>query len=115
MNRCTIPRQIDDQRYVYGECTWHGRIWTSGQKPVDVDVSSHGEDPRFEKDLVPVCPVCGGDLWEVASEEEFWAMVHNQERELPGYEAMLRWSRGKCYSDFETLQSAWHQAMEGQN
>ena len=115
MNRCTAPKGIGETRYVFGRCTWHGPIAMAGTSLRRVEVSSHGDDrPRFETLDVPSCPHCGSALFEM-SEAEWWGLVQRQERTLPGYEAMMRWSQGKCFPDFDTLQNAYRQAMEGQN
>jgi hypothetical protein len=115
MNRCTTPKLIGDTRYVWGSCTWHGPISLAGHIAHPVDISSYGEDMRIEHFQLPVCPHCQGTLMESPTEEEWWATIRNHERELPGYEAMVRWSQGKCFPDFETMQNAYWQAMEGQD
>ena len=115
-NFCSTPIQPGDTRYVNGlGCTWHGPIALADERVQPADVSSHGEEPQSFDALVPCCPKCRGALMESPTEEFFWSMVRNQERNAPGYEAMLRWSKGKCFPDFDTLQNAYRQAMEGQS
>jgi hypothetical protein len=67
-----------DKRFVYGAtCTWFGSI-------NEVAVRS----------IVPCCPVCGGVLFEMATEAEWWAGVERFQSEgHEGYRAMLEWQR----------------------
>lgn len=114
MSFCSIPIQPSDRRYVNGiGCTWHGPIAKAATRVHRADTSSHGEEPQAYDAMVPCCPHCNSFLNETPDEEFFWSMIRNQERNYPGYEAMLRWSLGKCFPDFSTLQDAWRQAMEG--
>lgn len=101
MSACVTPAEgVTDARYVYGvSCPWHGSVRSAGER-------STGE---------PCCPGCGGELAELPTEHDFWAMIRNQERNVPNYEAMLRWAGRRCFGDFDTLQNAWRQAMEGQS
>lgn len=89
-----------DIRYAYSKtCTWHG--------PYSALATTSRE--------IPCCPFCAStDIVEVATSGDFWEGARRSELDLPGYEAMLRWSQGKCYPDFETMQNAYRQAMEGQ-
>lgn len=102
MTPCTLPAipaaGTLETRYVHGvECIWHGSICEAATRDT-------GE---------PCCPHCGGLLGEYVSESHFWTMVRAQERKLPRYEAMLRWSRRLCFPDFDTLQNAFRQSMTG--
>lgn len=114
-HRCSAPAQPGDTRYVYAEhCTWHGPIALAGTAKYRVDVTSTASEQReYWVTEAPCCPRCKDTLCELSSEDDFWAMVRNQERELPGYEAMLRFGAARCYPDFDTLQNAWRQAIEG--
>ena len=96
---CTDPVQIGDERYVYGwPCTWHGPI---AEAAVRVPAE-------------PCCPHCSGRLLEKPTEAAWWEMIGVGDKLMPGYEAMMRWSQGKCFPDFDILQNAYRQAMEGQ-
>lgn len=84
-------------------CCWHDELSKAGKKKHRL----LGE--------VSCCPECGSDLNEYPSAADFWSMVKRNDSKLPGYEATLRWSQGKCYPDYDTLQNAYRQAMEGQS
>ena len=97
-NACTTPAGPADMRYVYGaDCTWHGPIAMAGATA----------------DGTPCCPVSGGPLLELPSEEAFWAEASANNRANPMAEPMLRWSRLRCFPDADTLENAYRQAMEG--
>ncbi len=94
------PAVPGDVRYVFGvECTWHDAIRAAGRT----------------RDGTPVCPHCGGALYNLLTETEFWNGVAAMTRTSPGYDEMMRWSRGRCFPDFDTQENAWRQAMEGQS
>jgi len=93
------------EQYAYGtECTWHGPLTFTalGKTPDGWDVS-----------VAPAaCPKCGQPL-KTTTADEFWHGVKQCDRHDPGHEALMRWSEGKCFPDFDTLQNAYRQAMEG--
>lgn len=92
-----------DTRYGIGvTCTWSGPVSEAGIKPVAL--------LRFGQ--VFVCPECGGPLSFALSEEDYWATVAVGEKRAQGYEKMMRWAKGRCYPDAETLLNAYRQAME---
>ena len=94
---CVLPLQPDDERYVHGKsCTFHG--------PIDRAAAA-----RF--DHIPKCPTCGGALIEYANEEAWWAAVRAHDPQYRNYETMLRWSEGRCFPDFDTLENAWRQSL----
>jgi len=70
----------DDKRLAYGAtCTWFGQIQEVGKK------SPHS---------IPCCPLCGGVLFEMPTEQEWWDGVDKYERDgHPGYRAMWEWQR----------------------
>lgn len=73
-----------DQRFCFGaNCTWFGRIDEVGS--------------RFG---VPACPVCGGVLFEMDTEADWWTGVDKFQADgHPGYRGMLEWQRTnkKCF------------------
>ena len=100
MTPCTTPAESGDTRYVYGlPCTWHGPIAAAAA----------------DFDMKPCCPHCGCSLAELPGEGAFWEMVRVGDRLNPGYEALMHWAQGRCFSDGETLENAYRQAMEGQD
>ena len=74
----TIVRETDT-RYVYGAtCAWHGPIQEVG---------------RIGSGL-PACPHCGGVLFEVDTEEKWWAGVDAAEADgRPGYRKFIESNR----------------------
>jgi hypothetical protein len=61
---------------------------------------------------LPCCPHCGGVLFEVATEEEWWASARRHEADgHPGYVAALEWSRGQCFPSVEALLTAAAEAL----
>lgn len=94
------------EQYAYGRtCTWHGPT-TFALPAVKVDWAHDASEPAF------VCPRCALPL-VVTTAEAFWATAAATEKAIPEYVAMLRWSWGKCFPDFTTMQDAYRQAMEG--
>ena len=79
-----------DPRIVYGtRCVW----WDSIAK---VGRTEGGRHP------LPCCPRCGGALFEVPSEADWWAGVDRHEKAgNPGYRAFVEWLRGKCFPKYE--------------
>lgn len=76
-----------DGRLCYGAtCTWFGSI----------------HETKQTKEGLPCCPFCGGVLFEMAHEGEWWDGVDKYEREAPhpGYRAMWEWQRAqkKCFT-----------------
>lgn len=71
-----------DTRVVYGAmCSW----WDSIDK-----VSSN--------DGLPCCPHCGGILFEVPTEEEWFKGVDlYAAKGHPNYRKFIEWLRGKCF------------------
>jgi hypothetical protein len=74
---------IGGGRIVYGaRCTWWGSI---------SEVGSTGTG-------LPVCPHCGGVLFEVPDEAGWWQGVDAYEAEgRAGYRRLIEWARGRCY------------------
>ncbi len=98
---------MTDERYGYGtNCTWHGPL-TFSVPAVRVDWAND------ESDEAAACPKCGSPLKTDLSAEVFQARCAAVDRHRPGYDDMMRWSQGKCFPDFDTMQNAYRQAMEG--
>lgn len=94
MSRC-------DTRVVYGaRCAWWGSI-------ADVGSTRSG---------LPGCPHCGGVLFEIDSEEEWWASAHRHARAQgdPNYPEFLAWLRdaGRCFPTIKDARDAWWAATE---
>ncbi len=107
MNRTEASTAMElptESRHVYGAaCTWHDREENAGKtKPRIIAGQSIS---------LPCCPHCGSALLEMSA-DEWWALARKNDRSQPGYEDMLRWSQGKCFPDFDTLQNAYRQAKE---
>lgn len=85
------------------QCTWHGDPRTAGTRRVSVGLIQTTE---------PACPHCGSPLVEVVSAASWWAGARSMPI-FPEYEALMRWSQGKCFADFDTLHNAYRQAMAG--
>jgi len=91
-NVTTIAEHTGDTRIVYSV---HGTWWDSIDK-----VST--------KNGLPVCPHCGSPLFEMESEDVWWAGVDRYEANgHPGYRAMMEWARGKCFSTMSALVFAY--------
>ena len=94
---------VDGEPYGYGRvCQWHGPLTFAGR------------GARFDTetgDAEHVCPKCGRALI-VTDSDSFWRTVASSEKAIPQYTEMLRWSEGKCFPDFATMQDAFRQAME---
>lgn len=85
---------MTDTRVVYGaRCLWWDSIDKCGRVP--------GSG-------LPGCPHCGSVLYEVPSDAEWWNGARKYEASgNPGYVAMLKWSRGKCYPTLDALRAAY--------
>lgn len=78
-------------------CTW----WDSIGK---VGLTSPGPSGH----RLPCCPHCGGMLFEMENEGQWFAGVDRHEvNGHPGYRAMIEWSRGKCFRNFAALEAAY--------
>lgn len=88
-----------DARIVYGaRCVWWDSIDKVAAKPSGL----------------PCCPSCGGVLFEMASESEWWASVRRHETEQePGYAAFVEWLRGKCYPTADEARLAYAASRGG--
>jgi len=98
-------RSADDPRFCYGAtCTWFGSI---------NEVSSTAKHPRHQQVVghngdLPCCPICGGMLYEMESEAEWWDSIDQFEKgnyprpmahAHPGYRAMWEWQKkeNRCF------------------
>lgn len=93
-------RADSDTRFCYGaNCTWYGSIH---------EVSNTHKHPRWSRESkkddhgLPCCPVCGGMLFEMPNESEWWKGIDQFEsgdypgpksHPHPGYRAMWEWQR----------------------
>lgn len=86
---------VPDGRIAYGaNCRWWGSIG-------EVGTSSRGSG-------LPCCPRCGGMLFEMESEGEWWSGVDAYEAGgHPGYRAFIEWLRGRCYPTFDAAKAAY--------
>ena len=96
------PPKPKDQRVAYGAtCTW----WD--------DISKVGKMPPSNGHSLPCCPRCGGVLFEVPNEAEWFAGADQYERDgHPGYRAKLEWSRGKCFPNQDAMDKAFSNRPE---
>jgi hypothetical protein len=85
-----------DTRIVYGaRCGWWGSI-------DEVAATASG---------LPCCPYCHGVLFEVDSEETWWAGARVYEAEgHPGYVAFLEQNRGEHFPTINALLSAYEES-----
>jgi hypothetical protein len=83
---------MTDTRVVYGAtCSWWDTIDKAG--------STVGG--------LPGCPHCGGPLYEVPTEAEWWAGVYKKvEVDDPDYGEFITWLRGRCHRGPDFFQSA---------
>lgn len=90
-----------DTRIPYGaRCTWWDSIDKVGKRATPTG-------------SIPCCPHCRNVLFEVESEEVWFAGADRYEADgHPGYRAMLEWSRGKCFPNLAALEAAYA-AREG--
>lgn len=74
---------MSDTRVVYGAtCSWWDSIDKVGKTPTGL----------------PACPHCGGVLYEIGSEREWWDGVRRHDADAePGYIAFIEWLRGRCF------------------
>jgi hypothetical protein len=83
-------------RIVYGaRCQWWDSIDKVATKPSGL----------------PCCPRCGGVLFEVGSEERWWADVEAHEAKgSPGYRGFIEWLRGRCFPSYQAALDAYNAA-----
>ncbi len=58
-------------------------------------------------DGVPCCPHCGGTLLQTTASEWDLAIEVWRAEGYPGYAAMIRWSRGKCFPNAAVMRAAY--------
>lgn len=89
---------MTDTRIVYGtRCTWWDSIKNVGSFKTD---SGHN---------LPVCPHCGSPLFEVDSEEKWFAGVDKHEAVGNiGYRDLVEYGRGKCFRNYDELKKAYN-------
>lgn len=85
-----------DPRIVYGmTCTW----WDS--------ISEVG----LINGTLPCCPHCRSVLMEVPNEATWQISIDLYDTKKPGYEAKMKWARGKCFATKEALDQAYAYAQ----
>lgn len=86
-----------DTRIPFGaRCTW----WDSIDK-IGVRFTPGG----FK---LPCCPHCGGMLYEMKDEAEWFASVDKYEAAgNPGYRVLVEWLRGKCFPNYAVARTAF--------
>lgn len=101
-----------DDRIVYGaRCVWWDSISEVGEKPASAG-SPFPASPG-ERGL-PCCPHCGGVLFEVPSETEWWVGVDQHEAAgNPGYRAFVEWLRSRCFPNVATARAAFDAEQGG--
>lgn len=73
---------MTDTRVTYGaRCTWWDSIDKVAKTPSGL----------------PCCPHCGGVLFEVPSETEWWEQVDRCALIEPGYREFIEWLRDRCF------------------
>ena len=82
-----------DGRIVYGaRCTWWDSIDKVAKKPSGL----------------PCCPHCGGVLFEVPTEADWWEQVDDYAAGTePGYREFIEWLRSRCLSSHDQARQAW--------
>lgn len=82
-------------KIVFGaRCAW----WDSIDKAATIKTpSGHG---------LPCCPHCRGVLFEIEPAKWFDGLRQYATIE-PGYEAMMLWSRGRCFATMASLRAAY--------
>lgn len=92
-----------DKRIAYGVgCTWWDSIYRVGKTPMSGGIS------------LPCCPFCKSMLFEVPSEQSWFAGVDAHEKDgNPGYRKLIEWNRGKCFKNMADLKKAYEAEHEG--
>lgn len=128
----TAAQPEQDSRFCYGaNCTWFGPITDVGStgKYKVKDKAEHFPPFPGSADAVdislPCCPCCGGMLFELPQESEFWLALQMFEagtyqtqaeqpaaRPHPGYEAMWKWQQEQktCFATAQELAAAFKTA-----
>ncbi len=78
-------------------CTW----WDGIEKAASLKAAAgdHG---------LPCCPFCGSVLFQHNDEAAYLAGAPEYEADgHPGYVAMLKWARGKCFPDLATMETSY--------
>ncbi len=79
-------------KMVYGaRCAWFDTIDKAALHPNGV---------------TPCCPFCQSVLYE-QDEAAWWAAVKRHAKKVPGYEAVVRWSQGRCFASWQAAKAAY--------
>lgn len=80
-----------DERIVYGMCTWWGSIHEAGDKGI------------------PCCPHCNSNLFEMPSIKVWNHAVEQHEKNgHAGYSDFINWLRGKCFNTYQKAYDAYY-------
>jgi hypothetical protein len=107
----------DDTRFTYGaSCSWFGSIHEVGNTGTHLHWA--GQDKGTHH--LPCCPICGGMLFEMPTEDEWWKSVDDFEagnypastkHPHPGYREMLEWQQKSmfCFKSIYDLRDHFEQ------
>jgi hypothetical protein len=106
---------MKDERIVYGAtCTWWDSIDKVGLTHVEAGVFAPLMPMPGHR--LPCCPKCGGVLYELPTEADWFKGVDRYEHDgHPGYRAMTEWARGKCFPNHEAMTKAYNAFKRGEN
>lgn len=116
-----------DTRFCYGaSCTWFGPIQDVSSTDKYQVKAKEEHFPKLMADAsLPCCPCCGGMLFELPDELDFWNSINAFElgayprsvagtypRRHPGYRVMWEWQRDQktCFPRTEALAEAYKTA-----
>ena len=95
----SVQASPDLTPYAVGvSCTWNDTAGNAGVLGIAGNVKLR-------------CPRCLGAV-RVTTVEAWLSDVQHLSKSVLQFSAMVAWSRGRCFPDYETLESAWRQARE---
>lgn len=104
-----------DTRYTYGAgCSWHGPIAKVGKTaPTPVRMATiGGRQIPIGGHSLPCCPHCGGMLYEMPTEREWWLGARNHEKKGHlNYVVFLLWTaeQSRCWPSLRDAARAYEQ------
>lgn len=105
-----IPRRLSGIVVHGAGCCWWDNIENAGahRQPRQLEPQAISEKGNsFRPAGLPCCPFCGSVLFQHDSEKEFWAGSANYEKTHPGYVALTKWMRGKCFKTMADAATAY--------